>query len=89
MPRTTEARCHLPASLASLWTTSQATTMLWVLSISDGAGDHVCASSDAMTTRGTQPKAGCLMDSHPAQLEGWEGPGRLPGGAVDTDSRDL
>lgn len=66
MPRTTETRCHLPASLASLWTTSEETTMLWVLSISDGAGhrprvrklgcnDHTWDPAQSWTADGQSP----------------------------------
>ena len=66
MPRTTEARRHLPASLASLWTTSEETTVLWVSSISDGAGhrqrvrklgcdDHTWDPAQSWTADGQSP----------------------------------
>ena len=90
MPRTTEAtRCY-PIHFASPWTTSEETTVLWISSISDRATAETtwaqCRCDDHTQDTAHEAKwslHGQLMDSFPAQMEGYERPGKV----VSTDSK--
>ena len=89
-PRTTEAtRCY-PIHFASPSTTSEETTVLWISSISDGATAETtqaqCRCDDHTQDTAHEAKwslHGQLLDSLPAQMEGYEGPGKV----VSTDSK--